>query len=783
MMLLWFLVAVEGKHHLPAMLHMKKNMTLAFPRPMTDVLKQQTKSAIIVARSPEAPLFESLGAVVSGYAIAMLTGRPLIVDAERLGRVVDLSHYKAPASFEKDVERCRQLGASGNLVVDDFSATDLYAKAHKLRRVACVRPLPHAITWVATCHERFVGEFSEDVRAAFAQVESLALKPRSDAKCDVGVIAPDPTSMLQVLDEVHGKKNILAVTSDERELTSSSVLQHLPTTTDDDALKANYALSRCPAVYGGNATDWFVALATARAALRYGWPSETNRSAIFLRKCPAWPKDPVDAELLRSVKAEREVFGRIRLLNGTTDLTPPNFLEDGPGDVSSLAQLYLRAVLWRRKETILIYKGRIYADRHLLENDKARKHISLLASIGKHYPLPNIAYIIHLGSTGQGHGGYFGVPTNYNATTWSKFWRHGRRLILDQDEDEGDWTFRVPSLSIAKMEGYDQPSVMIPNMYFGTHSDIEEWQKETDIFRILAEQRKFETDREPRVLWRGAIRNNRDEDCGEDVGNYARLAAVSLSHAAPEIFDVKCVDEAKKDTLCHMLKLRKPNISLPCFNEMPYDEKMQAVLQDPDDMIGSFVHRQDFSKYQYLLNLPGSLRGSYSRNLNHLWLLDAVILLWNATGVNDKVVEWYYPALRDGVTHIAINQTTALRKLRDLRKDTETLATLRFNSKKIHDRYLAPAALARYFLRTFQMLRSSFDLGGVMDHPRLFERELDAAIDCDKLSVLEFVDTPPKDHHRRQLVTRFRGVRRTCADILSPKPIPENPNDMEIVDS
>ena len=55
------------------------------------------------------------------------------------------------------------------------------------------------------------------------------------------------------------------------------------------------------------------------------------------------------------------------------------------------------------------------------------------------------------------------------------------------------------------------------------------------------------------------------------------------------------------------------------------------------------VNRSVYASYKYQLNLPGSVSGSYSRNLNHLWMLGSVVALWDA-----PYVEWYYPALAPG---------------------------------------------------------------------------------------------------------------------------------------
>ena len=744
-----------------------KKKATSFSSVRKEALVSLTKSKlfIIVARADDASLFESMAAVVSGYAVALVTGRSLVVSSRRLKKLFDLSAFEGVIS-KAEVARCLDsTRSSPEGVVDDWTAEDIYSGKAVLREpAACLRPLRKPVTWVASCHKKFVFDgFAEDPRIAHAQIENKALKLKK-----------------------------------RRRLFRKSM-------SDDDRVAANY-YSNSEVKVEKNATideRIFAALASSRTAWRRGWSAFENRDLSMFPNwvCPVWPKDPVDLELKRSLGVEREAFGTLRFPekpDHAAYVAPwhPDSMIDDEG--SRLARLYLRQVLWRRKDTILIYEGRIYADRHLLENDKARKHMNFMASLGKRVPLPNIAYLIQLRSTGQSHGGYFGPPSNHNETTWNaRIWpdirkQEHRNLKVDQNEEDLDEVnFRLPSLSIAKSDGYEQASILMPNMYFG---DLSDWQKETDLLMNGAATRNFEN-RLKKVFWRGAIRHNVESDCDVDVGNYARLSAVSLSKAEPGIFDVRCVDA--KESLCHLLT--KKNLTLPCYHEKIYDDDMRAALKDPAAIVGTYVHREDFSKYQFLLNLPGSLRGSYSRNLNHLWLLDSVVLLWNETGVNAGVREWYYPGLQDGKTHLNLDKQSAKAKLQSLLQDTTMTSKLRKEGRKVHDDYLSPDALARYFLRTFQLLRSTFDLAPILDYPKHFDRELKAALDCSQLEVLEFVDvehlpktnnnipqhkTNKKHNSDRRLTTRLRTIKRSCDDILHPPPLaPTDEANMEIIEN
>ena len=94
--------------------------------------------------------------------------------------------------------------------------------------------------------------------------------------------------------------------------------------------------------------------------------------------------------------------------------------------------------------------------------------------------------------------------------------------------------------------------------------------------------------------------------------------------------------------------------AFPC-QDMAYDATMAQLARKPHLMHDPVPYREsDYARFKFLLNLPGRTDGSYSRNLNHLWAVGAVVLLWDT-----RVVEWFYPALRHGETHATVNRTTA----------------------------------------------------------------------------------------------------------------------------
>ena len=263
---------------------------------------------------------------------------------------------------------------------------------------------------------------------------------------------------------------------------------------------------------------------------------------------------------------------------------PPGWVR---GDVGGSARRFLRRYLWDKKTTVLIYEGKVFVDRLFIEanNDKTRKHVSfvksLLARDGA-TRLPNVAYRYSTTSTGECPG----------LEPWE------------------------PCLVMAK-DPPDRPGVLIPNPYLGDWRDWHDFRKR---LHAVAEKSPFEK-RSRRAFWRGAIRPgkadpaHRRHDCAIAGGNYARLQAVSLTLSASRFVDVRCgstgVCAPRKDAhFCDGVEGVPP---------MPYTPDMVAVAKKPAIVTSPrWTMQEDYAKYKYLLNLPGSTHGSYSRNLNHL---------------------------------------------------------------------------------------------------------------------------------------------------------------------
>mmetsp|Transcript_27152 Transcript_27152/g.83669 ORF Transcript_27152/g.83669 Transcript_27152/m.83669 type:complete len:582 (-) Transcript_27152:138-1883(-) len=275
----------------------------------------------------------------------------------------------------------------------------------------------------------------------------------------------------------------------------------------------------------------------------------------------------------------------------------------------------------------------------------------------------------------------------------------------------------LPRLVIAKRYGYDQCGILVPNCYFESQ---DKWEEKLVTIARSSETQKAAKDKDPRVFWRGAIRN--EAVCKDEGGNFARAEAVALSVAHPKLFDVKCLE-------CDM----RDDVKDPCL-EFTFDEATRKALKDEKKIKGKYVPKADFGRYRYQLNLPGSVSGSYSRNLNHLWLVGSIVAMWDA-----PFVEFYYPALEEGDTHVAFDRTTAESTLKAV--TPERSERLLKNARRVGEELLCPDCLANYWRLVIAKMRAHFKLADVLDN-RKFVRRLLARFNMTNRELIAFHATP-----------------------------------------
>ncbi|KAH8060612.1 hypothetical protein JL722_4723 [Aureococcus anophagefferens] len=118
------------------------------------------------------------------------------------------------------------------------------------------------------------------------------------------------------------------------------------------------------------------------------------------------------------------------------------------------------------------------------------------------------------------------------------------------------------------------------------------------------------------------------------------------------------------------------------------------------------VAQANYSAYKYLIHMPGSATGSYSRNLQYLWTHGSVVLVWNHTAT-----EWYYGALVDGVHYVSVDAATLGDKLADLERDPALRARLVRGARRFFDDHLAAPVLVDRWRAVLDALGAAQDRG------------------------------------------------------------------------
>ncbi|KAJ1453942.1 hypothetical protein M885DRAFT_522894 [Pelagophyceae sp. CCMP2097] len=274
----------------------------------------------------------------------------------------------------------------------------------------------------------------------------------------------------------------------------------------------------------------------------------------------------------------------------------------------------------------------------------------------------------------------------------------------DHGDDCGGAEF-VPRFAIASKAGRCT-DVLVPNPYFG---DIHaEWRPEYDRLTASAKRAKWEA-RDERVFWRGKL-GGLDADagntsCEREAGNYARLDAATVGLGDAKAFDIKITHCKPRD-----------DVSRPCARLPLNARHHEAISNSCAKIIGSPVTHSEYASYQFLADLPGSISGSYSRNLNYLWLLGAVVLQWHAgyayLGAKGAR-QWYTAGLENGTTHLDVRATNVAATVKAVKGDAAWANQLVENGRLVAETFLRPAALSKYVSDLFQDVERRQNLGQV----------------------------------------------------------------------
>ena len=272
------------------------------------------------------------------------------------------------------------------------------------------------------------------------------------------------------------------------------------------------------------------------------------------------------------------------------------------------ARLAIRTALRDRQRAVWLVSGRILVHEDFLRKGgmKNNLHARFVKSLIKESSkeLRNFVYIFDQGATGGTRACDEHIP----------------RLVIAKQHEAVHEGLTEKQLATC--------GVLVPNPYFGDLNN--DWPREFNRLTALADKRSWQS-RDERMFWRGKIGSppkwgnsvrtevvSRREQCWRDAGNYNRARACDLTVKHPSVFDIKWTVSCEPRKIATRAKD-------PCADLLPqprYPMKCRALR-------GSFTEHPEYTKYQFLLDLPGSTTGSYSRNLNHLWLMGAIVGIWH----------------------------------------------------------------------------------------------------------------------------------------------------------
>uniref|UniRef100_A0A7S3JY32 Uncharacterized protein n=1 Tax=Aureoumbra lagunensis TaxID=44058 RepID=A0A7S3JY32_9STRA len=325
--------------------------------------------------------------------------------------------------------------------------------------------------------------------------------------------------------------------------------------------------------------------------------------------------------------------------------------------------------------------------------------------------------------------------------------------IFCSSKKKKNYTVHMPIVVISKIHGYTQKGILVPNVYFGK-GDLLKWHYESRfLWKTVGRKLAFE-ERDKRIFWRGAILNL-NQGCELDRGNFERLEAASLTVKYPRLFDIRCHHSCSihnyslpyrtsKNKECYASWQKNMKVHATTINLSTVPNAIRLVQDDE--------YRDDsyFANYRGVLSLPGKISDGYSKSLNKYWGLGAVVFIWQ-----HEYVEFYYPQLIPGKTHLILNSTNALDQASLILNRSSTVDTLIQGALNTAKSVVCASCLALYLKDFFISMRKHFRMDLVFDNAAALNKVFQQSqINCHKDFVELFIaDGPIKKHNHLKMRT------------------------------
>ena len=105
-----------------------------------------------------------------------------------------------------------------------------------------------------------------------------------------------------------------------------------------------------------------------------------------------------------------------------------------------------------------------------------------------------------------------------------------------------------------------------------------------------------------------------------------------------------------------------------------------------------------------MASLP-AVGGAAPPSRSEVWYYGAAVLLWRS-----DVQEWYYPALREGITHVTIDSHNVARTVVELKKDDKAARRMAIEARNVHENHLCPSCLLEHWTYVLTKYNSRFGL-------------------------------------------------------------------------
>jgi len=229
--------------------------------------------------------------------------------------------------------------------------------------------------------------------------------------------------------------------------------------------------------------------------------------------------------------------------------------------------------------------------------------------------------------------------------------------------------------------------IAMPNLFFGT---LDEWRHLHAAMKQSRDQNPYD-ERRDIAMWRGDIGDPTPKGSHNTSGAEARLKLILFRE--PEDLELGVLEVHDSQWNSSVEKWDRKGLLPGGQADVAYLTGLNTGLLHGDE---AALPPQHFSKYKYIISMPGSAQGSYSRHMQFATAAGGVVLLWE-----QAYWEFYYRSMVEGEHLFHVNEHTILPTIRRLRENPDLARRIAANVRRFFDEDLAPDALIAVWRQFF----------------------------------------------------------------------------------